>query len=261
MKINRIESRDNPKFKIWFSLLNRQGIEEHQHYLLFGRKVVEEALKTEYGKSLLISEDHGVKVNPPNHVKLFILKDQLFSKIDIFNTQSPILVCDWQSFPNWNIAEPPIGIEILCTLRNPSNLGALIRTSAAFQVSKFIILKEAAHPYLPRTVRASSGGHFYNNFYHGPSLKDLQGDFLALDPKGESIYQYKWPQNVRILMGEEGQGFKYLKVKHSISIPMNPKIESLNATVAASIALFHYRMQFPDFINRNEISGLCRQLQ
>jgi len=68
------------------------------------------------------------------------------------------------------------------------------------------------------------------------SLKDLAiENAYGLDMSGENIYSFPWPKDVHLILGEEGQGLpETLRVKR-LKIPMSGKVESLNATVAASI--------------------------
>ena len=68
----------------------------------------------------------------------------------------------------------------------------------------------------------------------------LNGTILALDMHGKNLGTFTWPRNARLLIGEEGQGVPASKAFEFLSIPMAREVESLNATVAASIALYSY---------------------
>ena len=122
-------------------------------------------------------------------------------------------------------------------LGDPSNLGALIRSAEAFGVSKVVLLEEAAHPFHPKAMRAASGATLRIPLYRGPALKDLKVEMIALDLQGENIYEFQWPADFRFLVGEEGPGLAAAEVPRRVSIPMQKNAESLNAVVAASVAL------------------------
>ena len=69
---------------------------------------------------------------------------------------------------------------------------------------------------------------------------------VALDASGADLSTFNWPKNVRLLIGEEGQGLPRNQfLPHTVSIPMVTGMHSLNAVVAASIGLYAYRVQHP----------------
>ena len=138
-------------------------------------------------------------------------------------------------------------MELLVAVSEPSNLGAIIRSSVAFGVQKIILLKESASPFHPRSVRASAGNVLKMTYEIGPSILDLdlslQCQTLALDMDGENLSSFQWPKNTFLLVGEEGRGIpKEMKFK-KLQIPIDVRVESLNAATAISIALYAYSVQ------------------
>jgi tRNA G18 (ribose-2'-O)-methylase SpoU len=113
-------------------------------------------------------------------------------------------------------------------------------------VASVILLKEAANIYLPKSIKAAAGATFKLNMTRGPSILDLQSlsikdlgtsTILALDSRGENLQKFQWPKKCLLLVGEEGAGIPAMQGLKTISIPTQ-NIESLNATVALSIALY-----------------------
>ncbi len=240
-----ISSKTNPQFKRWCSLLETSGIKEYNQFLVFGEKVVNEVLKTTQSIDEIIVPK-GFQV--PKHFLKYPnteIEKILFSEIDLFKTKYPILVCKALSIKDWNPSLPPQGLELICPVGDPRNLGAIVRSAVAFDVSKIILLKNAANPMLPQAVRASSGGIFQMEFCRGPLLKDLEdtSDLMALDFGGVSVPKVRWPKNLRLVVGEEGPGLRDRKFRQTAYIPISSKIESLNAAMATSIALFCYFSQ------------------
>ena len=145
---------------------------------------------------------------------------------------------------NWQIHDPIPENSIFLPIGDPSNLGATIRSAVAFQCENIILLKEAAHPFLAKSVKASSGAVWHANFYFGPSIQDLKSvapQIYALDASGDSL-STKLDSNKAILVGEEGPGipdFDFQKV----AIPISTTVESLNASIAASIILYEISKQ------------------
>ncbi len=183
----------------------------------------------------------------PPHVKTHSLSRALFKTIDLFGTGFPILVCTAPPLPRADFTTPPRGLELLCPLGDPANVGALIRTAAAMGVGQVVLLKESAHPYHPRSIRAASGTMFDVRLVQGPSIGDLPepATWVTLHAQGENVCTFEWPEDVRLVVGEEGPGLPRLSSGRRLAIPMTESVESLNAVVAASMALYAYRVQYP----------------
>lgn len=263
MKPDRIlTSEQNPVFRALRECLNAKGIKKHGLFLVSGARVVAEMLERypervrdlifppepdEFTSQLLIRA-HEIR----NQMKasgtgstfaILGLERKLFEELDVFGTRSPILVLRVPEIPSIDLGEAPKGLEILCAMGDPANLGALIRSAAAFGASKIILLQESASPFHPKAVRAASGTVFMTPLAKGPSIRDLTklaGPAIALDMDGEPIGTFKWPKDVRLLIGEEGMGVPDSLPLQRISIPMANGVESLNVTVAAGVALYAY---------------------
>lgn len=243
----KITSPSNDLFKKCLELDKRRGQTKHGLYMVSGEPVVlEYALKfPDEVESILYLSEHKEQM-PSLFAEKFKKKHvefspELFDKLDMFQTKFPLLLVKLPSLPVWNFEWK--GLALLCPLGEASNVGALARSALAFQVDHFVLLKEAASPFLPKAVRAASGALPHLKFYSGPSVLEL-GAFApqihALDMQGENIYSYKWPKNLCLLVGEEGRGIPDAAFQ-KVSIPMNKNSESLNAMIAASLALFHFR--------------------
>ena len=183
----------------------------------------------------------------PAHVNTYALSTPFFEKIDLFGTGAPVLVCQAPPFPSADLESPPRGLEILCPFGDPANVGALIRTAVAMGVKRVILLKEAAHPYHPKAIRAASGTMFKISLMQGPSIRNLPepATWVTLDSQGESLLAFRWPKDIRLLVGEEGPGLPPIISSTRLAIPMTGSVESLNAVVATGMALYAYRMQHP----------------
>ncbi|MBX7231925.1 MAG: TrmH family RNA methyltransferase [Bdellovibrionales bacterium] len=249
-----ITSESNAKFLSWKKLDSSQAIKKQGEFLISGRKIVPEVLKTKPLKLIgMIKSTNHVDLSLPVAYPLakFTLSPPLFRQLDILGTNFPILLAQTPTFPLFESDPPPQEVEILSSLSDPQNVGALARTALAFGIKKIILLKESAFPFHLKAIKASSGAVFHMEFYQGPSIHELPletPNLVALDSEGTDINKFCWPQNPRILMGEEGQGLpvklqQHLLAQRLIRIPIVPQVESLNAVVATSIALYAYRHQ------------------
>lgn len=242
-----IESLDNPRAKLWAALLESRGLRKHRRFLLAGRKTVREALAQYPGRfeSLLLPPGAEAEhLALPPEVERIRLGRTLFDRLDVSGTGLPILVGVVPEMAAIDLARPPEGLELVCALGDPSNLGALLRSAAAFAVSRVILLADAAHPFHPKCLRAASNAQFALELRRGPAwsgLAQAAGPLLALDGQGEDLAGFAWPRDLRLVLGEEGLGLPPGLAVQRLAIPTSGAVESLNATVAASLALYgHY---------------------
>lgn len=237
-----ITSRYNPQFKELKSLLEPKGARKAGKVLVSGRKIVPELVTR---ASLIITEEDHWPNDLPHGEKVMPLERQLFRDLDIFGTHYPLAVCDLPRLAAWQ-GEPPSGLELVLSLQEPSNLGAVVRSAEAFGVAKIILLKECVFPFHPKAIRASSGSCFRVAFAEGPSQKEFDdANTVALDASGDSITSFAWPRDCRLMIGEEGQGIAANFNGQKLSIPMSESLDSLNAGIAASIACYVYRSKYP----------------
>ncbi len=250
--LSTITSPRNVQFKRWMSLQDAKGVKEHQQCLVSGEKLVRQILVQfpKVCREVLYPTIRSSLLMAPQQVTHVRLLPELFRKLDLLGTRSPLLVCQIPPLTPFRLTSPPRGLEVICPFGDPNNVGALIRTSCAFNATSLILLGRAAHPFHLKCIRASSGAVFHQKMFCGPGVDDLQKEevlqwITALDLKGEHLPSWKWPKNVRLLIGEEGVGLKKKSFPRILSIPQTKKVNSLNAAIAASIALYSYRQQYP----------------
>lgn len=239
MKI--IESAQNNSYKLFKSLLSSKGIKQEQLFILSGKKLVEESIQQ---RGDLIRWEIVPQGNSPitslDSDNILQLPNALFKELDSLGTDFNLLVMQLPEFASGDLSQAAEGAELILPLGDPSNLGAMIRSAAAFGVKKIWLTKESAHPFLPKSIKASSGACFLVDFYFAPSIQEIKSHCIALDAGGEMLEDFQWPNNFRLLVGEEGKGVPTQIPITPISIRMEPGIESLNATVAMSIALHQW---------------------
>lgn len=130
---------------------------------------------------------------------------------------------------------------LLDGVRDPGNLGTILRTAAAAGY-KDVFLKDCADPFNPKTVRASMSGIF------GVSLYETGGDFAkyiavpvyAADMNGADVFLTE-KRDVCIALGGEANGLSpevKAAAEKIVSVPMEGESESLNVSVAAGILMY-----------------------
>jgi TrmH family RNA methyltransferase len=237
-----IESAQNATYKKLLSLTSAKGLKAEKLFLLSGEKLIREFLHTPHLE--IAFEILGPRMVPlAKKTKTIQMSAGLFAGIDVLGTHYNILVLEQPKVATISdiSSHAPHGIEVVLPVGDPGNLGALIRSCEAFAVPRVILAKEAAHPFLPKTVKASAGSVLRVPLMRGPALAEFSESCIALDSRGTPIGDFKWPAKGMLVVGEEGAGFgKKNKFRKCISIPTK-NVESLNAVVAASIALYKIR--------------------
>jgi 23S rRNA (guanosine2251-2'-O)-methyltransferase len=141
-------------------------------------------------------------------------------------------------------------ILILDTLQDPQNFGALLRTAEGIGVHGVIIPLAHTVDVTPAVVNASSGASEHlliaqSNLSQAlNALKESDVWVVGLDQDGEPV-SGKTERHLRgalgLVVGSEGEGLRELTRKKCdiiLKLPMRGKIESLNAAVAGSVALY-----------------------
>lgn len=240
-----ISSNTNTHFRRWMDLNTSRGIKKHQEFILMGEKLIHEFLKNPNFKiiSEIICEGQNPlttgRLSQSEKVTLFKLSKNLFREIDSIGTGYNLLILEPREIPALS-EEKAQGLELICPLGDPTNLGALARSALAFGASKIILTEESCSPYLPKAIKASAGALLKLPLAKVGKFSDFitgRDDIFALDLKGENIARFPWPKNLYLAVGEEGPGFSGLQGLNKLSIPTQG-VESLNATVAVSIALY-----------------------
>lgn len=257
-----ISSSQNAQFKYWKSLCESKGLKKSNHFIVSGRKLIEEVLSDSDWKSqveIIIEDESETFSTSPvfTEFERILLSKSLFQELDILGTKSPLLIVQKPKIKTWDSSIKLKGLSLLCPLGDPQNLGAIVRSAYAFGVTSVILLKEAANPFLPKAIKASSGAILKMPFYNGPSINEfckkegnqksqnktssfVQSNIIyALDLNGPSLLSIKqWPDSFYLLLGEEGPGVPEKFEGKRVSIPMRNPMESLNVAVAAGIAMF-----------------------
>jgi TrmH family RNA methyltransferase len=248
-----ITSNQNPKIKLVRALAGRpKDRRKEGAFLAEGVRLLEEALVakwpfrfalyteglSERGEKLLgrlNTEEVAVGEVPPN----------LMASISETETsQGIIAVLDHVQLP---IPKSLKFLLIPDQIRDPGNLGTLIRAAAAAGVQAVLLPPETTDAFAPKVLRAGMGAHFRLPI-HSLNWVEIENTcksdnlqvFLA-DMHGESCWETDFRTPLALIVGGEAEGAseKALKLADkAVSIPMSGQIESLNAAVAGAVLMF-----------------------
>lgn len=135
--------------------------------------------------------------------------------------------------------EPLIGAPsvVLDNVSDPGNLGTILRTAASCGIENIVLYGNICDPYSPKAVRASMGGIVGMRF-----TDKLPDTLYVLDMNGESIFDFSPSVNdYGLVVGNEAHGLsEELRERASkvLSLPMSGRVESLNAGISLSVALY-----------------------
>jgi TrmH family RNA methyltransferase len=242
--ITEITSASNEVFKLWKTLDTSKAIRKNGLFFLMGEKMIAEFLKAQTQPPMARFKIHSEIINedlhPVTKAPTYKLSQGLFNELDFVGTKFNLLLLTLPEIPAYDPNEKNQGLELICPLGDPGNLGAIIRSALAFHASKVVLTEEAAFPFTPKAMKASAGAVLQMPIVRAGKLIEMNlQETYALDMVGTDISTFPWPKDLRLLIGEEGPGLKDLKGLMKLKINTGP-VESLNATVAASIALYSY---------------------
>lgn len=207
------------------------------------RFVLFDELLSERGMSKVESlRDQGVDVE---EVSTSVMKS-------ISETETPQGVLAVLESAQLPIADTPDFILIPDKIRDPGNLGTLLRTAAATSVQAVIIPPDTTDVFAPKVLRSGMGAHFklpihsmnWDEIREFTRLAGLQ-IFIA-DMEGQSCWEIDLCQSVALVVGSEAEGASEAArglASGKISIPMSERMESLNAGVAGSVLMFEVARQ------------------
>ncbi|MDB5353174.1 MAG: rRNA ((527)-N(7))-methyltransferase GidB [Planctomycetota bacterium] len=249
--VREVTSDTNPTFKIARDLLSGRGIRKHGQALMAGSRIVSEVLANHADHVLAWLTDNDGPPPPAaadSGLTWLRLSPALFAEIDSSGTRSPLLLTRVPVLPEWQDASPwPPGCTLFVPFQDPENVGAAIRSAAAFGVSRIVLLREAAHPFHPKSARAAGPALFAVPMEQGPSIRELSSvtvPILALSADGTDLATHSFPAVFGLVAGMEGPGLPdHLRQGLALRIPIAAGVESLNAATATAIALYEWARQ------------------
>ena len=153
----------------------------------------------------------------------------------------------------WHPTPHPLTWALLVDgLRDPGNMGTILRSALAAGVESVITTMGTVDVYSPKVVRAAMGAHFRLNLWLNQTWRAVGGALQSLQvvvakPQGRiSYWEVDWRRPTALLIGSEAEGPSAEAEKLAtgyVTIPMCKEVESLNAAVAASVLLFEAARQ------------------
>lgn len=250
-----ITSPDNPLVKKLNKLKTKKGRDETRLFLIEGKRFVDEAIRKKAFENVIVTEkfydELSGSLNGISESKIIIVSDNIMGSISTTETPPGILaVCPFINKPPEELLDiPDKGFYVaLDRVSDPGNVGTLIRSAHAFNASGIFLSKDCADVYNPKTVRATAGSIFHVPLSRNASIETVINKCRALKIKVLALQQesqkplssIKFDSPVLILIGSETGLDENLRnlADETTFIPMPGKSESLNLSVAGSIAMY-----------------------
>ena len=232
-----IESINNERIKNYAKLNDKKYRKEQGLFIAAGKHLVEEALKKGIVKEiLLLNGEENIYGNVT-----YVTKEVLKKVSDLDNSPTVLAICYINSSE-----EIKGNVIILDDIKDPGNLGTIIRSSVAFNYETIIISNNSVDVYNPKVVRATEGMLFNVNII----ISDLNNEIDKLKNMGYIIFgtdvvngksPYYEEKKHALIIGSEAHGMNENiknKCDENLYIKMDDKCESLNAGVSASILMY-----------------------
>lgn len=236
---------------------------EHNLFIAEGVKVVTEVLQSAIKvKQLFATADFISNTAIPKYIECIEVKPSELERLTALTTPNEVLaVCET---PNYQFVPTELKSKltlVLDDIRDPGNLGTIIRIADWFGIENIICSNETADVFNPKVVQATMGSitrikvhyvgliPFFENLKNNQTLADIPVYGALLD--GSNLYKESLSAEGLIVIGNESKGISADVVKcisHKISIPSyshyktnGGEAESLNAAIATSIICAEFR--------------------
>ncbi|MDU1643208.1 RNA methyltransferase [Peptoniphilus harei] len=242
-----ITSKNNNTYKFLKGLLEKKHRQEHKLFMVEKPVVIEEAEGIEI-HYLALSET-AYKENKFENIiknvdqdKIFVFSDNIFKNLCDAVTSPGIIA--YYSYLHRDFDRTSGKFLYLDDIREPGNLGGIIRSADALGLDGLIISPESCDLYNPKTVRSSMSSIFRLPIYFmsREDLVNLDFNILATSlDNSTSTRDYDFKDKDIVVIGNEAKGVSDFIMSHAkdfLNIPISDKVDSLNANVAASIIIY-----------------------
>lgn len=253
--MDTIVSLQNDKVKLAYGLQTRTRTRSKERKIVLeGTRLVRDAIERD-NKPLFVfyqaeNADFDLIAELQNRdIQLIPVNAEVMKHVS--DTQNPQGIVAVFPMPMPTLPKKPRRVLILDNVRDPGNMGAMLRTAAAAGVDVVILSPGCADAYNPKALRSGMGAHFriptaeapwheISQYCEGLNIYLTAGD-------GDTPYDdVDWQAGWAVIIGSEAHGVgnqAEALAQHRITIPMAAKTESLNAVVAAGVVLFEAARQ------------------
>jgi len=248
------------KLKELFRLKTKKARKKEGRFLIEGLRLCQEAVDSSWHIEMVLftpsfaRKTRGKELLKRMHrlnLPLIGVKNEVLKKLsDTVTAQGIVCVVKRRKYSMDDLWKKKTGMIVaLDGIRDPGNVGTLIRTADAFGVDVVLLSRDTVELFCPKVVRSTMGSIFHLPIMDEvdlgetvPELKKRKFKILGTDvAKGKSIHQLCLSGRICLLIGSEAKGLDKNLLNLSdevIHIPTRGKAESLNVAVAGGILLY-----------------------
>jgi RNA methyltransferase, TrmH family len=243
-----IRSRDNPRVRRWAKLAADASFRRSEKRVIVeGPHLVAEAVLAGLKPHAWIVSESGLKRGEVRQLvgreEPIVLADRIFGIVA--DAQTPPGIAAEIEVPQKR-ADPAKSAVFLEGVQDPSNVGAILRSAAAFGVGEVLLDRACADAWSPKVLRAGMGAHFKLGLRQvadlGKALEEFQGTAVCtVSNAGMPPRKLELRGRLGWIFGAEGKGVSdglARRVAAKVTIPMAPGTESINVAAAAAICLY-----------------------
>ena len=245
-----LSSRDNPKVKRWSKLAQDPRYRRSERRALIeGPHVLAAALQHGCKPIALLATEEGAadpeidRLIGQSGVRPVLVSKGVFRAIVDADTPQGVAAEIAIAAPNNDLGSRAAFLE---GVQDPGNVGAIIRSAAAFGVRTLVLDQDCADPWSPRALRAGMGGHFAVQIRQEKSLttqlEAFEGSVLCtVVADGTPLAEADLRGPLAWVFGAEGRGLSAQTLRRArgrIRIPLVPGMESLNVAATAAICFY-----------------------
>jgi RNA methyltransferase, TrmH family len=171
-----------------------------------------------------------------------VVADDLWREFTALDSPARVgAVLSWAPGPFWR---PDVATVVLDRVQDAGNVGAILRSAAAFGVAQVLAIQGSAALWSPKVLRAGMGAHFALDLFEGLNADELTALKVPLlvtsSHEGQFLHAQELPWPCAWVFGHEGQGVApdlMAGATRSVRIIQPGGEESLNVAAAAAICL------------------------
>jgi tRNA G18 (ribose-2'-O)-methylase SpoU len=261
MPLIPVSSIDDPLLDTYRDLNRRNLTRQSGLFIAEGQKIVERLIDSDLEVASLLAEPtyaQRYQLRVPSETPIYVVSREILEGTIGFNFHRGILACGRRktSLPVGDFLAQlpgPHATFVVCPdVQDPTNLGSIIRSTAAFGCNAILLGRQCADPFSRRVLRVSMGAALHFPVIesrdlvadiHTIAAADFEVVAAVLDPTAEPLNVAKRGRRMALLLGSEGHGLtpEWLELaQRKVTIPMQLGIDSLNVAVAAAVLLYHF---------------------
>lgn len=260
MPLIPVATLDDPRLACYRDLNQRNLTRLSGLFIAEGEKVVDRLIASRFAVASLLAEPayaerYAGRVDP--EVPIYVVSRALMCQTVGFAFHRGIMGCGRRG-PAPDLAcwlarqgDAPATLVVCPDVHDPTNLGSIIRATAALGGSGVLLGRGCADPFSRRVLRVSMGAALVLPVFESSDLaadlerlreSGLLRAAAVLDPAAQPLAGWTPTPRVALLLGNEGHGLDEAWQRQAecrVTIPMQAGIDSLNVAAAAAVLLYH----------------------